>query len=80
MRRGEVWEAELWPRAGSEQSGRRPVIVLSNDGFNAVESWRSVIVVPFSTSAKQRERGPTAIAFKRAPAGCARVRSHCVTR
>jgi len=49
------------PRAGSEQRGRRPVVVVSNDGFNRVETWRSAIVVPCSTSARQAKRGPTAV-------------------
>ncbi len=69
MRRGEVWEAELRPRSGSEQSGRRPVLVLSNDGFNVVDAWHSVIVVPFSTSERQRTRALTAIPFKRGQGG-----------
>jgi mRNA interferase MazF len=69
MRRGEVWEAHLRPRSGSEQSGRRPVIVLSNDGFNAIEAWRSVIVVPCSTSDNQRARGPTAVALRKGAGG-----------
>ncbi|MBA3456693.1 MAG: type II toxin-antitoxin system PemK/MazF family toxin [Deltaproteobacteria bacterium] len=69
MRRGEVWESRLHPRSGAEQSGRRPVIVLSNDGFNAIESWQSVIVVPCSTSDKQRARGPTAVALKKGAGG-----------
>lgn len=69
MRRGEIWEAILHPRSGAEQVGRRPVVVVSNDGFNAVEAWRSVIVVPFSTSEKQRARGPTAVAFKKGAGG-----------
>lgn len=61
MRRGEVWSADLVPRSGSEQRGRRPVIVLSHDGFNEDPRWRSIIVVPVSTSAKQARRGPTAV-------------------
>lgn len=69
MRRGEVWEAELRPRSGSEQVGRRPVIVLSNDGFNAIPMWRSVIVIPFSTSDRQRARGPTAVPLKKGAGG-----------
>ena len=41
--------------------GRRPVIVVSHDGFNEAPGWRSVIVVPLSTSAAQAGRGPTAV-------------------
>lgn len=61
MKRGDVFWADLTPRAGSEQTGRRPVIIVSHDGFNATPGWRSVIVVPLSTSAKQAQRGPTAV-------------------
>jgi mRNA interferase MazF len=61
MRRGEVWWADLAPRSGSEQSGTRPVVVVSHDGFNKVATWRSVIVVPLSTSDAQARRGPTAV-------------------
>jgi len=69
MRRGEIWEAELRPRSGSEQSGRRPVLVISSDGFNEIETWRSVVVVPCSTSDKPRARGPTAVPLKKGAGG-----------
>ena len=72
MRRGEVWEARLAPRSGSEQSGRRPVLIVSNDGFNAAEGWRSIIVVPFSTSGSQRDRVATVIPFAKGRGGLAR--------
>jgi mRNA interferase MazF len=61
VKRGEVYWADLTPRSGSEQRGRRPVIVISHDAFNEAPGWRSVIVVPLSTSAAQGARGPTAI-------------------
>jgi mRNA interferase MazF len=61
MRRGDVFWAELSPRSGSEQQGRRPVIVLSHDAFNEIPSWQSVVVIPCSTSGAQRRRGPTAV-------------------
>jgi mRNA interferase MazF len=41
--------------------GRRPVIVVSHDGFNQTVGWRSIIVVPISTSTSQGRRGPTVI-------------------
>ena len=61
MKRGEIFWADLVPRSGSEQAGRRPVIVVSHDGFNLTPGWRSVIVVPMSTSMAQARRGPTAV-------------------
>ena len=61
MKRGEVYWADLVPRSGSEQTGRRPVILVSHDGFNQTSGWRSIIVVPISTSSSQGKRGPTVI-------------------
>src|SRR6266480_2725824 len=69
MKRGEVYWADLLPRSGSEQAGRRPVIVLSHDGFNQTPGWRSVIVVPVSTSSSQGKRGPTVIELSGGTAG-----------
>lgn len=69
MKRGEVYWADLAPRSGSEQTGRRPVIVASNDGFNQAAGWRSVIVVPVSTSAAQARRGPTVVQIPGGAAG-----------
>lgn len=66
MKRGEVYWADLVPRSGSEQTGRRPVIVISHDAFNDTPGWRSIIVIPLSTSASQGRRGPTVVEI---PAG-----------
>lgn len=63
MKRGEIYWAHLAPRSGSEQRGRRPVVVVSNDGFNEIETWRSVIVVPLTTSTSQGRRGPTTVSL-----------------
>ena len=72
MKRGEVFWADLVPRSGSEQTGRRPVILVSNDGFNQAAEWRSVIVVPVSTSAAQARRGPTVVEIPSGVAGLAK--------
>jgi mRNA interferase MazF len=69
MKRGEVYWADLVPRSGSEQMGRRPVVVVSNDGFNQTPGWRSIIVVPISTSSSQGKRGPTVIELLGGTAG-----------
>jgi mRNA interferase MazF len=61
VKRGDIYWAEIAPRSGSEQRGRRPVIIVSHDGFNQAPGWRSIIVVPISTSATQAMRGPTAV-------------------
>ena len=37
------------------------MIILSHDAFNRTPGWRSVIVVPVSTSKLQARRGPTVV-------------------
>jgi mRNA interferase MazF len=46
--RGEVWLAELSPTRGHEQSGRRPVLVVSEDLFNRGPAGL-VIVLPLTS-------------------------------
>jgi mRNA interferase MazF len=72
MKRGEIYWAELEPRSGSKQRGRRPVVVVSHDSFNQVPTWRSVVVVPVSSSTAQARRGPTAIDLPAGSGGLAR--------
>ena len=69
MKRGEIYIADLQPRSGSEQRGRRPVVVISHDGFNQNPNWRSIIIVPISTSAAQSKRGLTAIYLSQGTGG-----------
>ena len=45
------------------------MIVVSNDGFNETPRWRSVIVVPVSTSGTLAARGPTAIRLSEGSGG-----------
>ena len=72
MIRGEVYWADLAPRSGSEQQGRRPVVVVSHDAFNAVPTWQTVVIVPLTTSQAQARRGPTAVPLPSGTAGLAR--------
>jgi mRNA interferase MazF len=46
--RGEVWLADLDPTFGHEQGGRRPVLIVSVDSFNAGLSGL-VIVLPITS-------------------------------
>ena len=73
MKRGEVYWAELIPRSGAEQTGRRAVIVLSHDGFNQTPGWRSIIVAPISTSESQGRRGPTVVEIPAGSGGLTRA-------
>jgi mRNA-degrading endonuclease toxin of MazEF toxin-antitoxin module len=72
VQRGEIYVAVLRPRSGSEQQGKRPVVIVSHDGFNSTPTWRSIIVVPLSTSKKQAARGPTAVLLSRGSGGLQR--------
>ncbi len=72
MRRGDVFLAGLAPRSGSEQRGTRPVVVVSHDAFNRTPGWRSVVVVPLSTSPAQARRGPTSVAIPLGVGGLAK--------
>ncbi len=69
MKRGEIYWADLIPRSGSEQTGRRPVILISHDGFNEAAAWRSIIVIPITTSTSQARRGPTIVELPSGVAG-----------
>lgn len=48
-RRGEVWLADLHPTRGREQSGRRPVLVISVDLFNAGPA-DLIVVLPLTST------------------------------
>lgn len=48
-RRGEVWHADLDPTRGREQSGRRPVLVVSVDRFN-LGMADLIVAVPITTT------------------------------
>lgn len=69
MKRGDIYWADLQPRSGSEQNGKRPVIIMSHDGFNRIPNWRSINVIPLSTSDAQAKRGPTAVTLCAGEAG-----------
>jgi mRNA interferase MazF len=84
VRRGEVWLADLQPARGLEQSGERPVLIVSTDPFNQGRA-QLVIAVPFST----RRRGLGVHVEVRPPDGglrevsfamCEQVRSLAVDR
>jgi mRNA interferase MazF len=47
--RGEIWLADLHPTRGREQTGRRPVLVLSVDFFNAGPA-DLIVVVPLTST------------------------------
>ena len=52
-RRGEIWEVDWSPGRGSEQTGRRPALIVQNDAGNRSERFPNTIVVAISTQGRQ---------------------------
>ena len=69
MVRGDIYFADLQPRSGSEQSGRRPCIIVSSDAFNEAHAWRSITVVPLTSSERWQTPSPTTLLFKAGECG-----------
>ncbi len=51
MKRGEIYLADLSSTRGSEQSGRRPVLVFQNNLVNRFT--RTVVCIPFTTNLRR---------------------------
>ncbi|MCU0306099.1 MAG: type II toxin-antitoxin system PemK/MazF family toxin [Thermoanaerobaculales bacterium] len=64
--RGDVYLADLSPSRGSEQSGLRPVIVVSREAIN--RSSPVVVVVPCTSWSSERRVYPSQVVI-RAPEG-----------
>ncbi|KKW22959.1 MAG: transcriptional modulator of maze/toxin, mazf [Candidatus Kaiserbacteria bacterium GW2011_GWB1_52_6] len=50
MQQGEIWFADLNPAKGSEQAGRRPIVIISGNTLN--DALPIVIVVPLTSKVK----------------------------
>ncbi len=55
----DVWVVQLDPVAGHEPAGRRPVVVISRDAFNAA-GWGLCVCVPLTT---RHRRSPLHVAI-----------------
>lgn len=51
-RRGEIWWVDFSPGRGSEQTGRRPALVLQNDAGNQNPRYPNTVVLAMSTRGK----------------------------
>ena len=49
--RGEIWNGDLDPTRGREQAGKRPVLVVSTDGFNHGPA-ELVVILPITSKEK----------------------------
>jgi mRNA interferase MazF len=50
-KRGEIWLANLDPTHGSEQAGKRPVLVIQNDLLNRYTS--TIVAIPLTTNTRR---------------------------
>jgi mRNA interferase MazF len=66
IKRGELFWVDLDPTQGSEQAGRRPVVVLQNDTGN--EFSPTVIVAPMTTKNFSKEY-PTNVSLPKGASG-----------
>jgi mRNA interferase MazF len=67
MRRGDVFWAYLDPTAGSEQAGRRPVIVVSRDVIH--NTTDAAVVVPLTNRVNKQHIYHSQVEIKRGEAG-----------
>jgi mRNA interferase MazF len=56
MRQGEIWMSDLNPVIGSEQAGRRPVVILSGNLMNRF--LQVIITAPLSSKIKNYQGNP----------------------
>jgi mRNA interferase MazF len=70
IRRGDIWWCDLGPVLGSAPAGRRPVLVVSTDGFNA-STFRTVIAAALTTNV-DRARRPANVLLEEGTAGLSR--------
>ena len=59
MRRGEVYDPRLNPTEGSEQSGSRPVVIVSRDAINAASPV--ILAMPCTTYRPGRRIYPSQV-------------------
>ncbi|MFH0764254.1 MAG: type II toxin-antitoxin system PemK/MazF family toxin [Candidatus Omnitrophota bacterium] len=66
IKRGDIFYVDLNPAKGSEQAGRRPVLIIQNDIGNAHAP--TVIIAPLTTKKLSKEY-PTNVHVKKGVAG-----------
>lgn len=65
-RRGEIYFADLDPVVGSEQGGRRPVLIIQNDHGN---QYSPVLIVAAITSAPAKQAYPIDVVITSSASG-----------
>ena len=73
MKQGDIWIADLEPVQGSEQGGKRPVVIISSDHMN--DALPIVIAVPLSSKIKSY---PTAVRIEPSSANGLRLETEAL--
>jgi len=67
MRRGDVYDARLSPAEGSEQTGIRPVVIVSRNVINRFSPV--VVIVPFTNAANIKRDYPSDVRVPKGEGG-----------
>lgn len=67
MKRGDVYDAKLSPAEGSEQSGTRPVVIVSRDAINA--NSPVIVIVPVTKATNVRRSYPNNVVIEQGNGG-----------
>lgn len=67
MKRGDVYDAKLSPTEGSEQSGTRPVVIVSRDAINA--NSPVIVIVPVTKATNVRRSYPNNVVIEQGNGG-----------
>ena len=67
MKRGDVYNARLYPTEGSEQSGHRPVLIVSRNAINRASSV--IVIVPLTDAANVKRQYPNNVEINQPEGG-----------
>ncbi len=69
MVKGDIFLIRLQPRSGSEQQGMRPGIIVSHNSFSNAPNWKSLTIVPLTTSEGWLGKSPSTVLFSKGESG-----------
>ncbi len=69
MVRGDIYLVKLDPRSGSEQRGHRPGIIVSHNSFNKQSKWKSITIIPLTSSERWLKGSPSTVLFDKDESG-----------
>lgn len=67
MKRGDIYDARLQPTKGSEQSGIRPVLIVSRDAINRASPV--IVIVPLTDAVNVKREYPNNVAISQPEGG-----------